>query len=137
MPRGKNTPPEVIYQIMTSWAITNNVNETAKQLNIAESTVSEIVKANKNKPEFTKLCEEKRANFSEKADRVIDKAIKRLEREIDDENKDIPVNHLTTVIGTLFDKKALADGKPTGRTEIVGGDKLNKLAELAGYERKQ
>ena len=44
---------------------------------------------------------------------------------------------ITTAIGTLFDKKALADGKPTERTEIIGGDKLSKLAELAGYERKQ
>ena len=137
MPRGKNTPPEVVYQIMASWAITDNVNETAKQLGIAESTVRKIVKANKDKPEFAKLCEEKRNNFSKKADGIINKALNRLERDIDDENKDIPVNHLTTVIGTLTDKKLLLEGKPTERTEIIGGDKLSKLAELAGYERKQ
>lgn len=137
MPRGKNTPPEVVYQIMTSWAITDNVNETAKRLGIAESTVRKIVKANKDKPEFAKLCEEKRNNFSKKADGIINKALNRLERDIDDENKDIPVNHLTTVIGTLTDKKLLLEGKPTERTEIIGGDKLSKLAELAGYERKQ
>lgn len=137
MPRGKITPPEEIYRIMASWAITNNVNETANQLNIAESTVRKIVKENKNKPEFTKLCEEKREEFSKIADRIIRKATKRLERELDDENKDIPVNHLTTVIGTMYDKKALADGNPTERTEIIGSAKLNKLAELAGYERKQ
>ena len=47
------------------------------------------------------------------------------------------IKAITTAIGTLFDKKALADGKPTERTEIVGDDRLNKLAELAGYERKQ
>lgn len=137
MPRGKNTSPEMVYKIMTSWAVTNNVNETAKQLNIAESTVRNIVKANKDKPEFAKLCEEKRNNFSKKADGIINKALNRLERDIDNEDKEIPVNHLTTVIGTLFDKKALADGKPTERTEIIGGDKLSKLAELAGYEQKQ
>ena len=43
----------------------------------------------------------------------------------------------SNIIKLLFDKKALADGKPTERTEIIGGDKLSKLAELAGYERKQ
>lgn len=118
MPRGKNTPPEVIYQIMTSWAITNNVNKTAKQLNIAESTVRKIVKENKDKPEFTKLCEEKRADFSEKADIIINKALSRLERDISNEDKDIPVNHLTTVIGTLFDKKALIDGNATEKVSI-------------------
>ena len=137
MPRGKNTPQEVIFQIMTSWAITNNVNETAKQLGCAESTVRKIVNDNKDKPEFAKLCEEKRNDFSKKADAIINKALDRLERDIDDEDKDIPVNHLTTVIGTLYDKKALADGKPTGITHLVGGDKLDKLAEIAGYERKQ
>lgn len=137
MPRGKNTPQEVIFRIMTSWAITNNVNETAKQLCIAESTVRKIVKANKDKPEFAKLCEEKRADFSKKADAIINKALDRLERDIDNEDKDIPVNHLTTVIGTLYDKKALADGKPTERTEIVGGERLDKLAEIAGYERRK
>lgn len=137
MPRGKNTSPEMIYEIMTSWAITNNVNETAKQLGIAESTVRKIVKANKDKSEFTKLCEEKKETFSKKADKIIDKALNRLERDIDNKDKDIPVNHLTIVIGTLTDKKLLLEGKPTARTELVGGDKLSKLAELAGYERKQ
>ena len=137
MPRGKNTSPEMIYEIMTSWAITNNVNETAKQLGVAESTVRKIVKANRDKSEFAKLCEEKKETFSKKAEKIIDKALNRLERDIDNKDKDIPVNHLTIVIGTLTDKKLLLEGKPTARTELVGGDKLSKLAELAGYERKQ
>lgn len=47
------------------------------------------------------------------------------------------IKAVTTAIGTLFDKKALSDGQPTERTEIIGGDRLSKLAELAGYERKQ
>lgn len=47
------------------------------------------------------------------------------------------IRAITTAIGTLYDKKALADGKPTDITEIVGGEKLDKLAELAGYERRE
>lgn len=137
MSRGKKTSPEVIYKIMTSWAITNNYKETAKLLGLAEATVRKIVKENEGKEKFAKLCEEKRKSFSEKAESIIDKALERLSKELEDERKEIPVNHLTTVIGTMYDKKALADGKPTERTELVGGDKLNKLAELAGYERKQ
>ena len=46
------------------------------------------------------------------------------------------VKSITTAIGTLYDKRALAEGKPTERTEVIGGDTLSKLAELAGYERK-
>lgn len=44
---------------------------------------------------------------------------------------------ITVAIGTLTDKKLLIEGKPTNRTELIGGDKLSKLAELAGYERRE
>ena len=137
MARGQKTSPEMIYKIMTSWAVTQNNLQTARELDIAESTVRKVVLQNKDKDEFKKLCEEKREEFSVKASRIIDKALDRLERDIDDEFKSIPVNHLTTAIGVLTEKKLLIDGKPTERTELVGGDKLNKLAELAGYERRQ
>jgi len=119
MPRGKNTAPEVVYDIMASWAVTNNVNETAKQLHIAESTVRKIVKANKDKPEFAKLCEEKRNDFSKNAGRIISKALNRLETDIDNHDKDIPVNHLMTVIGVLYDKIALTEGRSTQNTEVT------------------
>lgn len=137
MARGKKLSPEEVYQIMATWAVTNNFKETSRILGVAVSTIKSIVDNNKDKEEFVKLRNEKRADFSEKADRIINKAMDRLERDIGNEKKDIPVNQLTTVIGTLYDKKALADGKPTERTEFVGGEELNKLAELAGYERKR
>ena len=137
MARGKKTPPEVIYAVMTSWAITRNYKETSEKLNVPYSTVEKIVKDNKDLPEFVKLCDEKATEFADKASKIIDKAMNRLERDIDDEGKPIPVNHLTNVIGVLIDKKLLIEGKPTARTEVVGDDKLSKLAELAGYERKQ
>ncbi len=104
---------------MASWAVTNNVNETAKQLHIAESTVRKIVKANKDKPEFAKLCEEKRNDFSKNAGRIISKALNRLETDIDNHDKDIPVNHLMTVIGVLYDKIALTEGRSTQNTEVT------------------
>lgn len=127
MPRGKKTSPETVYQILTSWAVTGNYKETAERLGIAVSTVKKIVDENKNEPEFEKLCNEKKQKFSDQAGRVIDKAMRRLEREIEDESKEIPVNHLTTVIGTLYDKKALADG---GATEnLVVEVKLPQGAE--------
>ena len=56
---------------------------------------------------------------SKKADGIINKALARLERDIENEDKDIPVNHLTTVIGTLTDKKLLLEGKPTENTKIT------------------
>lgn len=173
MPRGKKTPPEVVYQIMTSWVITNNYKETARELDLPYMTVKSIVDKNKDKPEFVKLRNEKMSEFSSRASEIIQKGLtllnKRLDRAIaSEEDLDLLIDEIyatdkeelsqdeknrlvskirtlqvqnmkdiTTAIGTLFDKKALADGKPTERTEIIGGDKLSKLAELAGYERKQ
>lgn len=119
MPRGKKTSPEVVYQIMTSWAITDNYKETAKELNIPVTTVKDIVTKNKDKPEFVKLRDQKREEFSAAASRIIKEAMVRLEKDILDPEKNIPVNHLTTVIGTLYDKKALADGKTTDNVEVT------------------
>lgn len=173
MSRGKKTPPEVIYQIMTSWTVTNNYKETARELDLPYMTVKSIVDKNKDKPEFVKLRNEKMNEFSARASEIIQKGLTLLNRRLDralasEEDLDLLIDEIyatdkeelsqdeknrlvnkirtlqvqnmkdiTTAIGTLYDKKALADGKPTERTEIVGGDKLSKLAELAGYERKQ
>ncbi len=172
MARGKRTSPETIHMIMASYAVTNNLKETARELSLPVSTVKTIVDKNKDKPEFVKLRDEKMSEFSSRASEIIQKGLillnKRFDRAIaseedldvlideifemdkkelsQDEKKRLvgkiralqlqDVKAITTAIGTLYDKKALADGNPTERTEIIGDDKLNKLAELAGYERK-
>lgn len=118
MARGQKHRPETIYAIMSSWAITNNYSETARGLNLAVSTVKKIVEENKNNPEFVKVCNEKKAEFSEKASDIIFDALERLHDDVRNKEVSIPVNHLTTVIGTLFDKRALADGNATDRVVI-------------------
>lgn len=118
MPRGKKTPPEVIYKIMTSWAVTKNYKETSRELGIPVATVKKIVDEHIHEEKFERLCNEKEKEFSQKASSIINKALNRLERDIDNDDKDIPINHLTTVIGTLFDKRALADGNATERVAV-------------------
>ena len=119
MPRGKKTSPEVVYQVMTSWAVTKNYNETARELGMAVSSVKQIVDSHKENEEFAKLCTEKKEEFADKASRIIDKALARLEKAIEDEEEYIPVNQLTTAIGTLYDKRALAKGESTNNTKIT------------------
>lgn len=152
MPRGKKTPPEVVYGIMASWAVTNNYKETSRELKIPVATVKKIVDENKNKPEFKKLCNEKKAAFAEKATDIIDKGMdllnRRFERAIEqEESLDILISEIfatdreeisqdekkrlvnklralqlqdvkaiTTAIGTLYDKRALAKGEATENT---------------------
>lgn len=130
MAKGKKTDNETIYKIMISMFSTNNFSETARQLNIPITTVEKIYKDNKDKKEFVKLCNKKKEEFTDKASRIIDKALNRLEKALDDEEDRIPVNNLSTVIGTLYDKKALAEGKSTVNTELsVKMDK--KVEELS------
>lgn len=117
--KGKKTDNETIYKVMISMFSTNNFSETARQLNMPESTVEKIYKDNKDKEEFVKLCAEKKEEFVEKADRIINKALYRLEKSLDNEENSIPVNNLSTVIGTLYDKRALAKGESTSNTGLI------------------
>lgn len=113
MAKGKKTDNETIYKIMVSMFSTNNFNETSRQLKVPVKTVEKIYKENKDKEEFTKLCMQKKEEFTDKASRLIDKALKRLEEALDNKEDKIPVNNLSTVIGTLYDKRALAKGEST------------------------
>ena len=136
MARGQKTSPEVIYQVMTSWAMTNSFSQTARDLNMAITTVEKIVKDNKDKEEFVKLCNDKKDTFVEKADEIIDILLERIVRETTNEEKDIPLNQLTTALGTVYDKRALAKGESTQNVGFGTNFNIDKLAEIAGYKKK-
>ena len=129
--RGKKTSPEDIYRVMVSWSVTRNNMETSRQLGIPEATVRKIVEDNKDKEEFRKLCEQKENEFAEKTSEIIDMLLKRITDTVADSDKDIPLNHLTTAIGTLYDKRALSKGESTENTKITFDlpPEVNKYAE--------
>ena len=136
MARGKKTSPEMIYKVLTSYAITHNYNQTAKNLGMPEPTVEKIVKDNKDTEEFKKLCEQKREEFSDKASAIIDMLLERITKEVADEEKEIPLHHLTTAIGTLYDKRALSKGEMTQNLGFATNFELDKLIDIAGYTKK-
>ena len=125
-----------IYLVMASYAITNNYSETARQLNMPVATVQDIVKANKDKEEFLKLRQEKRDEFSDKASVIIDELLVRITEEVTDRDKDIPLNHLTTALGTLYDKRALANGEMTQNVGFATNISIDRLAEISGFAKK-
>lgn len=172
MAKGKQTPPETIYAVMTSWAVTNNYSETARALGMAESTIRKIVNDNKDKDEFIKLCDEKKEDFVDKATEIIDKGLKLIDRRLsmaldkqdeldklideievcsDDEmtyqQKISAINliretqiqkikDITTAIGTLYDKRALAKGESTQNVNFATNpETVDKLLEIAGYSK--
>ena len=117
--RGKKLDNETVYKIMVSMFSTNNCQETSRILNIPQRTVEDIYKRNRDKPEFTELRAKKTEDFIEKATRIIDKAMNRLEDTLDDKDERLQVNNLSTVIGTLYDKRALARGEPTNNEKLT------------------
>ena len=154
MAKGKVTTPEMVYKILMSYAVSQNYSETGRTLKIPTSTVAKVVKDNKDKKEFVKLCEEKKLDFAEKASAIIDKGMellnRRLSTAIDHEDAlDVLINaifetdkeeltqneknqligqikqlqlqklgDITTAVGTLFDKRALARGESTENQAI-------------------
>ncbi len=108
MVKGKKIDNETKVKAITSYAKTGNYSETAREVGIHDKTVKKAVMEN------PKLYEQKKSEFIEKATKIIDKAMDNLDKALDKD--DIPVNNLTTVIGTLYDKRALAKGEATTNT---------------------
>lgn len=115
MARGKKTDTQTIYKIMQLYFTYGNFTDVSNELDVPESTVRDIVNNNKDKPEFAELRDKTRRKFSKDFERIIDKAIKRLDREIDEQDK-IPVSQLSTVVGTLYDKNRLENNESTENT---------------------
>lgn len=118
MARGVKIDNQKVQEIIASYALTNSYNATAKETGVCANSVKNVIKKQKteNADEYAKVCEEKKEEFVEYADRLINKAMSKLEKALD--RDDIPVNNLTTVIGTLYDKRALAKGEMTSNTSI-------------------
>lgn len=135
MARGKKTKPEDIYRVMTSYAITRNMNETSRALNMPYSTVKDIVDSNIEKDEFKKLREEKQDEFAEKSSVIIDMLLARITETVADDERDIPLHHLTTAIGTLYDKRALSRGEMTQNVGFATNLSIDKLAEISGFKK--
>lgn len=115
MAKGVKIDNRKIQQVMASYALTNSYNATSKECNVSDKTVKKIIK--EHSEEFTKVSERKKIQFVEYADKLIDKAMKKLDEALDREN--IPINNLTTAIGTLYDKRALAKGESTSNNSIT------------------
>jgi len=115
MARGKQTDTQTIYNIMASYFDTRTYTKTGEDLGIPKSTVEKIVKEHIKDKEFVDLWNKKKEDFATKADIIIYKAIDKLEEQIDNQ-KNIPINQLTTAIGTLYDKKIMA------QTGVMGND---------------
>lgn len=128
MARGKKTDSQMIANIMTSYALTNSYNATAKELGISDTTVKNIIE--KNKEEFGRVKEQKKEEFSTRANKIIDKQLSLLDRRVDDalENEDI----LDEIIDMVWqqDKKELNETQKKAIVNKISKLQLNSLSEI-------
>ena len=120
-----------IMNIMVSYFDTRSYNETSKELGYPYNSVKYIVRKHYEEPDFVKIREQKEAQFAERATHLIYKAMNKLNKELE-QQEHIPVNQLTTAIGTLYDKKlisqtgVLGNDTPSVQINIVSNDNLEE-----------
>lgn len=111
MPSGVKTPTKKKVEVIKSYVQTDSFNATAKETGVNPKTCKKIVEENPKK-----YMDEKE-KFIETTTRLINKALKKLDEGLDKDN--IPINNITTAIGTLYDKRALAKGESTSNDNIT------------------
>jgi len=120
MARGKKYSEDIKEKAYFMYASSGSYEEVGRMLGVASSTVRSWIKAHANAApdEFETLRAEKKRDFVERSTEIIDIALDRLKKELINA-EEIPVNQLSTVIGTLYDKRALAKGESTDNTRVT------------------
>lgn len=111
MPSGIKTPTKKKIEVIKSYVQTDSFNATAKETGVNPKTCKKIVEEN------PKEYIDEKEKFIETTTRLINKALDKLDEGLD--RDDIPINNITTAIGTLYDKRALAKGESTSNNSIV------------------
>ena len=125
MPSGVKTSTAKKVEVIKSYVKTDSFNATSKETGVNDKTVKKIVAEN------PKLYEQEKENFIQYTTKLLNKALKKLDEGLD--RDDIPINNLTTAIGTLYDKRALAKGESTENTSqtinIVMDNNIKELSK--------
>lgn len=137
MARGQKTEYEQLVLVMSDYFITRSYTATAKNLDMPTSTIKSLVDAHINDKEFVELRKKKEEEFVERANHLIFKSMNIMNQELET-MQNIPINQLTTAIGTLYDKKMMAtngslgNDTPSVQINIVDNSNL----ENALYEEE-
>lgn len=127
----KRLTEEERAEIIALYSTTKNKSEIARKMGVSESSVRKVLKEKDTNPDYAKIYEISKKRFVERSTEIIDIGLDRLRNTLSDLEKDIPARELTTVIGTLFDKRALAMDESTENSQIkvVLSDEVMKYAK--------
>lgn len=129
MTKGQQRTPEEIAEILSTYAITDNLNETSRRTGIPYTTCKEAVDRHRGTKEFEKLRQEKREEFSQRANRIVFKGLRLLERRYDkaldnEEELEALIDLITNSKDEISYKEKMDLAKKIGKLE------LNTLSEI-------
>ena len=119
--RGKKYDTETKERALAALAVSNNIDELSREMRIPSNTLRQWKKDAEKSEDFIELRKEKRAEFVERAWETIGNALKLADRRIKnalESGEELPLRELSTYIGTMYDKAALASGEETERAEV-------------------
>ena len=111
MAKGKQRTPEEVMQVLSNYAVTDNYSETSRQTGIPLTTVFDIVEKHRGTKDFEELRKQKREEFSQRANRIVFKALTLLEKRYDtalESAKELDMLMDTMNSSTEIDKTAVA-----------------------------
>ena len=104
-------------------ALGTTLSEVSRRLKIPKATLSQWhnsktqgakkIKDEMNKEEYERIRTQKKQRFIEKASEIIEKTLLRLDKQIEDESERISARDLSVILGTIYDKRALASNEAT------------------------
>ena len=128
MARGKKTDFKVRQEALARLAVTDNVSQVARDMKLPDSTVRQfIIDEEKKDDGFKKLREQKKKEFVDKAWEIIQTGQDILLRDLKKAKENgipVDISKISTVIGTIYDKQALANNESTMN---LGGETFEKF----------
>ena len=119
--KGKMYGDEIRERAFALLAVNHNRSEVAKQLGVSESTLRGWLKADNVSENIAKAREENKRFFVAMAWKTIGTALQLVDRRLEESlhgGEPIPLKELSSYIGAIYDKAALASGEETGRSEM-------------------
>lgn len=128
--RGKKYDEDVKQKLLKEALKTGNTKDVAERHGIPESTVRTWVidLTKKSDKQIKELRQKRKQQFIENCWEIIEKGQRVLNKKLDDDDevKEMSISNVSTMLGTMYDKQALASDEAT---EIVKEVKLEDFAE--------
>jgi hypothetical protein len=115
-------------RILSTYAVTGNMSETARQCRTSVMNVSRVVR--RNRDDYNEIREAKKAEYAEivwgQLRETLELGGKIIKEGLSGE-RDVPLNHVSSYFNVLYDKQALMVGD---NTQNIGGDGIQVVLNM-------